>query len=83
MSTGFSALLGIMGTAVASIIFYMLVKRAGAVFSSMVTYGIPVVANIWGVFYGDEVGWKQVACLVLILLGVFVANKKPRLSTIH
>jgi drug/metabolite transporter (DMT)-like permease len=65
-----------MGTAVASVIFYILVKRAGAVFSSMVTYGIPVVANFWGLIYGEEVGWKQVACLALILSGVYVANRK-------
>ena len=74
-STGYAALLGIFGTAVASIIFYMLVKKAGAVFSSMVTYGIPVVANIWGLWYGEEVGWKQLACLLIILLGVYVANR--------
>ncbi len=75
-STGHAALLGIMGTAVASIIFYKLVKNAGAVFASMVTYGIPIIANIWGIIYGEEVGWKQFACLVLILLGVFIANRK-------
>lgn len=75
-STANAALLGILGTAIASIIFYMLVKRAGAVFASMVTYGIPVVAILWGLVYGEEVGWKQVACLVLILAGVYVANRK-------
>ncbi len=75
-STGAAAILGIMGTAVASIIFYMLVKRAGAVFASMVTYGIPVVAIIWGVIYKEDVGWKQVLCLALILSGVYVANRK-------
>lgn len=75
-STGHAALLGIMGTAVASIIFYKLVKSAGAVFASMVTYGIPIIANIWGIIYGEEVGWKQFACLVLILLGVYIANRK-------
>ena len=80
ISTGNAALLGIFGTAVASIIFYMLVKRAGAVFSSMVTYGIPVVANCWGLWYGEEVGWKQVACLLLILAGVYVANRKIDLN---
>jgi drug/metabolite transporter (DMT)-like permease len=78
LSTGAAAVLGIFGTAVASIIFYMLVKRAGAVFASMVTYGIPVVAIIWGVIYQEEVGWKQVACLLLILLGVYVANRKGK-----
>lgn len=75
-STGAAAILGIMGTAVASIIFYMLVKRAGAVFASMVTYGIPVVAIIWGVIYKEDVGWKQVLCLALILSGVYVANRR-------
>lgn len=75
-STGHAALLGIFGTAIASIIFYILIKRAGAVFSSMVTYGIPVVANLWGLVYGEEVGWKQFACLLLILTGVYVANRK-------
>jgi drug/metabolite transporter (DMT)-like permease len=76
-STAHSVLLGILGTAVASIIFYVLVKRAGAVFASMVTYGIPIVANFWGMIYGEDVGWKQFACLMLILLGVYLANRKP------
>jgi len=77
-STGAAAILGIFGTAVASIIFYMLVKRAGAVFASMVTYGIPVIAIIWGVIYGEEVGWKQVGCLAIILFGVYFANRKGK-----
>jgi drug/metabolite transporter (DMT)-like permease len=75
-STGHAALLGIFGTAIASIIFYVLIKRAGAVFSSMVTYGIPLVANCWGLLYGEEVGWKQFGCLLLILVGVYVANRR-------
>ncbi len=78
LSTGAAAVLGIMGTAVASVIFYMLVKRAGAVFASMVTYGIPFVAIGWGIIYNEQVGWKQVLCLVLILCGVYVANRKPK-----
>ncbi len=76
-STANAAVLGIFGTAIASILFYVLIKRAGAVFSSMVTYGIPIVANFWGMIYGEEVGWKQFACLLLILAGVYVANRKP------
>ena len=75
-STGHAALLGILGTAIASIIFYVLIKRAGAVFSSMVTYGIPIVANFWGIIYGEEVGLKQFGCLALILIGVYLANRK-------
>ncbi|HEX2683278.1 MAG TPA: DMT family transporter, partial [Ferruginibacter sp.] len=75
-STMHAAMLGILGTAIASIIFYKLVKNAGTVFASMVTYGIPVIANFWGMIYGEEVGWKQFACLAMILLGVYVANRK-------
>ena len=75
-STGHAALLGILGTALASIIFYVLIKRAGAVFSSMVTYGIPIVANFWGIIYGEEVGLKQFGCLALILAGVYLANRR-------
>ena len=76
LGTGAAALLGIMGTAIATIIFYMLVKRAGGIFASMVTYGIPFVAIGWGIILGEAFGWKQVACLVIILLGVYFTNRK-------
>lgn len=78
ISTGYSAILGIFGTAVATILFYMLLKRAGSIFASMVTYGIPIVAIFWGIIYKEEVGWKQVLGMAVILLGVFVVNRKPR-----
>jgi drug/metabolite transporter (DMT)-like permease len=76
ISTGYSAILGIFGTAIATILFYMLLKRAGSIFASMVTYGIPIVALLWGVVYGEEVGWKQVFGMGVILIGVWVANRK-------
>ena len=75
ISTGYTLILGVIGTAAATVIFYMLIKRAGIVFSSMVTYAIPVVAVFWGILYGEQVGWKQIACLLIILTGVYVANK--------
>lgn len=78
MSTGFSTLLGIFGTALASVLFYVLLKRAGAVFASMVTYGIPVIAIMWGIIYGEHIGMKQVASMFVILAGVWVANMKDR-----
>lgn len=74
-STGASALLGVLGTAAASILFYMLLKRAGPVMSSMVTYGIPFVALFWGLLSGESVTTTQVGCLLLILAGVYMANR--------
>ncbi len=75
LSTGFSLLLGVVGTALASILFYTLIKRAGAVFSSMVTYLIPIVANIWGLLYGEKIGWMQGLSLLIILTGVYIASR--------
>ncbi len=71
---GAAAVLGVGGTAIASVLFYKLMKSAGLVFSSMVTYCMPVVAILWGLYFNEPAGWKQLACLVLILAGVFVAN---------
>lgn len=71
-----SSILGIFGTAVASVLFYMLVKRAGAIFASMVTYGIPFVAVCWGLWDGEKVNANQVICLTVILLGVYLVNRK-------
>lgn len=76
LSTGASAILGIFGTAVASVLFYILVKRAGALFASMVTYGIPFVAIGWGIWGGEQVNLIQVTCCGIILIGVYLANKK-------
>ena len=75
-STLASFVLGVMGTASASILFYMLIKRAGNLFASMVTYGIPFVALAWGAWYGETITLTQVGCLGIILVGVYLVNKK-------
>lgn len=74
-ATGASAILGIFGTAIATVLFYVMLKNAGTVFSSMVTYGIPFVAIFWGVLAGETITLMQIACLGIILGGVYVARK--------
>jgi drug/metabolite transporter (DMT)-like permease len=74
-SSGASALLGIMGTAVATILFYVLIKRAGGLLASMVTYGIPFIALSWGLLAGESVNGWQVVGLVIILAGVYVTTR--------
>jgi drug/metabolite transporter (DMT)-like permease len=69
-----ATVLGIVGTGVASVTFYMLMKKAGPVFASMVTYGIPFVAIAWGISIGETITLKQVAGMIVILLGVKLAN---------
>lgn len=76
MAVGAASLLGVVGTAFATVIFYSLVKRAGGIFASMVTYGIPFIAIGWGLIYGEALSWKELICLIIILFGVYRVNKK-------
>lgn len=68
--------LGIAGSAIATALFYMLVKQAGGLFASLVTYGIPFVALAWGFIDHEPITWLQVLCLGIILLGVYLANRQ-------
>ena len=78
LSIATAGVLGIVGTAIASIIFYMLVKRAGPVFASMVTYGIPFVAVFWGILRNEQINGRQFFCLLIILVGVYLVNKPQK-----
>lgn len=73
-STTASAVLGIMGTAVASVLFYVLIKRAGPLFSSMVSYAIPIVAVGWGLILSEPITGMEIVSLCVILAGVYLVN---------
>jgi drug/metabolite transporter (DMT)-like permease len=70
-----TSVLGTIGTALATVAIYRLVQKGGAVFASMVTYGIPFVAIFWGFIYGESIGIVQVVGLMVILAGVFMAGR--------
>lgn len=73
-----SVTLGILGSGIASVLFYILINRAGALFASMVTYALPVVAIGWGLLAGERISLLQVLCLGVILAGVYIVNKAKR-----
>lgn len=70
-----AVLLGIAGSAFATLLFYILVRRAGGLFASLVTYGIPFIAIFWGFMFGETVTLVQIACLGIILGGVFITSR--------
>lgn len=74
-AVAYVSLLGVFGSAVATVLFYVLVKRAGGLFASLVTYGIPFIALFWGIADGEKITWLELICLGIILLGVYLANK--------
>lgn len=73
--------LGLLGTGVAFVIYYELIAKMGALRAGMVYYIPPVVALLMGAaFMGERLGLKEWIGTALILIGVFYASKKPKLS---
>lgn len=68
-------ILGVVGTALALIIFNKLVQIRTAVFASSVTYLVPMVAIVWGVLDGETLSYWHFVGMGTILSGVYVANR--------
>ncbi|WP_339693959.1 DMT family transporter [uncultured Roseivirga sp.] len=75
---GYVSLLGVMGTAIALILFNKLVQITNPLFTSTVTYLIPIVALIWGFWDNEALGLGQVIGMLAIFAGVYVTNKKKK-----
>lgn len=72
----FILILGIAGTGVANIIFFKLIQMSSPVFASSVTYLIPIVAFFWGLLDNEMLTLFQFFGAFIILVGVYLANKK-------
>ncbi len=72
------ALLGVVCTAFAVILFNRLISETSPVFASSVTYLIPVVAAGWGVLDGESIEIAQFGYLALILGGIFLIHAPGR-----
>lgn len=68
-------ILSVVGTGIAKTIYNKLVQISTPVFSSSVTYLIPVVAIFWGVLDGEKLSFIQLIGGVIIMLGVYLVNK--------
>lgn len=79
-SLGYTSILAILGTSISVILFNNLVKNTTALFASSVTYLIPIVAIFWGVFEGEKIQSLHFVAITIILLGVYLANKKPSVA---
>jgi drug/metabolite transporter (DMT)-like permease len=73
---GYIALLAVLGTSMAAIIFNRLLSRSSAIFVSSITYLIPVIAIFWGVFDGEIITSYHISGCIIILSGVYLVNKK-------
>lgn len=73
-SLGFISILAVIGTAMALVIFNFLIKTTSAVYASSVTFLMPIVVLLWGVFDGENIGFIHLLGLFFILVGVYVLN---------
>jgi drug/metabolite transporter (DMT)-like permease len=74
-SIAVACLLGVVGSAIATAVYYILIQRAGGLFASLVTYAIPIVAMMWGLLANEHITSLEIACLGIILSGVYLANR--------
>jgi drug/metabolite transporter (DMT)-like permease len=72
----FIIILGIVGTGIANILFFKLIQISSPVFASSVTYLIPIVAFFWGLLDNEMLTPFQFFGAFIILVGVYLANKK-------
>lgn len=69
------SILAVFGTGLAKLMFNRLIQISSPIFSSSVTYIIPIVAISWGVLDGERITLIQIVAAFVILLGVYTVNK--------
>jgi drug/metabolite transporter (DMT)-like permease len=73
--------LGVLGTGVALVIGFVIVKRAGAIAMSTVTYSIPVVSTLAGVILlKEKLHWYEPVGALIVLVGIAIVQEliKPK-----
>ncbi|MFV0634528.1 DMT family transporter [Demequina sp.] len=74
--------LGVTGTSFAYVWFWKVVKAVGATTATSVTYVVPVVATTLGVLVLNErLHWYEPVGAAIVLTGVWLAQRRPRLRT--
>jgi drug/metabolite transporter (DMT)-like permease len=74
-SLGSVTTLSIFGTVIATILFYHLVQRTSAIFASTVTYLMPFMALILGMWDGEYIGLGHIIGMLTILVGVWLTKR--------
>jgi drug/metabolite transporter (DMT)-like permease len=79
---GALALLGVLGTGFAFVLFALLTKRTGTVRSMIPTYFTPIVGAILGkVFNSEPLLWISVAGMLIVIIGAWLTSLPEKQST--
>ena len=70
--------LGLVATALASLIYFRLLRTAGPTFVSLVNYLIPALGYALGILWlGESANWREIAALALILSALTLVRRRP------
>ncbi len=75
-SLGYITVLAVFSSVISVVLFNILIGRSGTLFATSVTYLLPIVAMGWGLWDNEVVLPLHLAWIGLILIGVFLVNKK-------
>lgn len=75
---GFVVLLAVMSSALALVLWNMLLQHTSALRASSVTYLMPVVAIGWGLLDGEVIGLRELGMIALVLSGVYIVSIAER-----
>lgn len=70
--------LGLLPTALATIVYMGIARKVGAAFIALINYAVPVVAAMIGLLLGESLGLTAWLALGIILLGIFIARRGTR-----
>lgn len=71
--------LGALGSGVAYILYYFLVKEGSPEFASLVTYLVPISAIIWGaLLLNEDIHLSMIVGLLVIFAGVYISTLKSK-----
>ena len=72
---GAVAVLGVVGTALAYLLYFWLIAHVGATRTAIVTYLLPFTALLWGaLLLNEHISPSAIAGLLLVLLGTLITN---------
>jgi len=75
--------LGALGTGIAYLIYYKLMRDVGVTATSLVSYLIPPVGVFWGwIVLREQLHWTAFAAMALVLVGMALVNARPKTAPI-
>jgi len=71
------------GSVLSLFMFNNLIRYTNALFASSVTYIIPFFAILWGISDGETVNLVQILGIIIVLMGVYMVNRRQRVKRVE